>query len=154
MKRAPLPYAMPDRLEPPLQQVRAYWEGLRRHENNIPFWDDVKVSSLPDLADKLLLIDVFVRPARFRFDTVGREVTARYGETVIGKFLDEVEAKDPLSYLISQSSATVESGAPTFFRYDRGKSKPAGSAAPYSRLLLPLWGDGRIGMLLGALLFG
>lgn len=154
MKRVPLPYAMPEKLEPSLQQVRAYWEGLRRHENNIPFWDDLKVSSLPDLADSLLLIDVFLKPVRFRFDTVGQELTARYGKTVAGKFLDEIEAKHPFAYLISQSSATIEGGVPTFFRHERGKSEAAGSTAPYSRLLLPLWGDGYIGMLLGALSFG
>ncbi len=154
MKRVPLPYAVPDDLKPLLRQVFAYWEGLRRHENNIPFWDDVKISSLPDLADNLLLIDVFVRPARFRFDTVGREATARYGKTVAGRFLDEIEVKHPFAYLLSQCSATTEGGVPTFFRHEQGKSETAGSTAPYSRLLLPLWGDGHIGMLLGALLFG
>jgi hypothetical protein len=39
-------------------------------------------------------------------------------------------------------SATVEGRAPTYYR--------SGDGAGYSRLVLPLWGDGRIGMLLVA----
>ncbi len=45
-----------------------------------------------------------------------------------------------LKFLRAQASATVEARAPTFYR-----------GAGYARMLLPMWGDGRIGMLLGAL---
>lgn len=153
MKRAPLPYAMPNDLDPTLKQVLAYWDGLRRHENNIPFWDDVRILSLPDLADSLMLIDVFAKPPRFRLNAVGRRLIERYGDPVAGKFIDEVEAKPPFAYLLSQCSATVESGTPTFFKHDPGKAGKSAGAAPYARLILPLWGDGHIGMLLGALHF-
>ena len=77
----------------------------------------------------------------------------RYGDPVAGKFIDEVEAKPPFAYLLSQCSATVESGTPTFFKHDPGKAGKSAGAAPYARLILPLWGDGHIGMLLGALHF-
>jgi hypothetical protein len=46
----------------------------------------------------------------------------------------------PFGYLRAQCSATVEARAPTCHE----------DAAGYSRILLPMWGDGHIGMLLGA----
>ena len=139
------PFALPARLPASLARVRAYWSGLLRGEARIPFWDDLKPTELPDPAERLLLIDVFERPTRFRFNSVGKEVAC---EPVAGRFLDEIEPGPRLEFLASQCSATVEGCAPTFFR---GTSIPGGSAGEgYSRLLLPLWGDGRIGMLLGA----
>ena len=59
-----------------------------------------------------------------------------------GRFIDELVLSGPLEFLRSQCSAAVEARAPTFYRHE---SKPA-----YARILLPMWGDGRIGMLLGA----
>ena len=32
-------------------------EGLKRHEADMPFWDDVKISALPDLAGRLLMVE-------------------------------------------------------------------------------------------------
>jgi hypothetical protein len=52
----------------------------------------------------------------------------------------EIDAAAALQFLVSQCSATVESRAPTYYRND--------GAEGYSRLVLPLWGYGRIGMLL------
>jgi hypothetical protein len=138
---APGPFAPPATLDEGLARVRSYWEKLRRADNNMPFWDDVKLSALPDLADSLLLIDAFVLPERFRFRTVGKGLAQRYGEALSGKFLDEVSLREPFAYLHAQCSATVESRAPTFYQ----------SAAGFGRLLLPMWGDGHIGMLLGAI---
>lgn len=134
------PFPFPNKLERNLARVLSYWEGLKRAENNMPFWDDVKLSALPDLADSLLLIDVFVLPERFRFNTVGKGLAQRYGDAVTGKFLDELALREPFDYLRAQCSATIESRAPTY-RAD---------TVGYSRILLPMWGDGHIGMLLGA----
>jgi hypothetical protein len=137
------PYSLPQRLEPDLARVLAYWEGLKRGEANMPFWDDMDISALPDLSERLMLIDVFNKPVRFRLAIVGDEIKAQHGGELVGKFLDELEVRDPLSYLNSQSSATVESRAPTYYR------SPEASRRRYARLLLPMWGDGHIGMLLG-----
>jgi hypothetical protein len=134
------PFPLPKTLERNLARVLAYWEGLKRADNDMPFWDDVKLSALPDLADSLLLIDVFVLPERFRFRTVGGGLAQRYGEAVMGKFIDELSLRTPFGYLRAQCSATVEARAPTCHE----------DAAGYSRILLPMWGDGHIGMLLGA----
>ena len=134
-----VPFPLPDKLSPSLAGVRAYWEGLKRAGNEMPFWDDVKPSALAGRADSMLLIDAFEKPERFRFNTVGEGLAQRYGEAVNGKFLDEFALRDPFGYLRAQASATVETRAPTYYE-----------SPGYARLLLPLWGDGHISMLLGA----
>jgi hypothetical protein len=144
VNEATVPYELPQRLHPSLHRVLSYWESLRRGENEMPFWDDVKLSALPDLAGRLLLIDVFANPERFRFSFIGEEFSRWSKESVAGKFADEIEPRTPFNYLRSQCSATLEGRRPTFLHY-RSDEKAA-----FSRLLLPMWGDGRTGMLLGA----
>jgi hypothetical protein len=68
----------------------------------------------------------------------------------VGKFLDELEARDPLRFLNSQSHATVEGRAPMHYASAPTEQGGARTAEGYARLLLPMWGDGHIGMLLGA----
>ena len=150
MKTSTAPFSVPRKLEPDLVRVLAYWQGLKRGEADMPFWDDVNLSSMPDLSGRLMLIAVFDKPVRFRLEMLGEELKEQYGRDVVGKFLDEIDPRPPLQYLNSQSSAAVESFAPTYYRH--GSAKRSGSASStdsYSRLLLPMWGDGRIGMLLG-----
>jgi hypothetical protein len=142
------PYAVPRGLAPDLARVQAYWKGLLRGAAEMPFWDDAKLSDLPDLAGRLFLIDVFERPDRFRFNSVGRELA---GEAVLGKFLDEVDVAAPFEFLDSQCSSTVESAAPSYFRRKPKAGSPP--AAGYARLVLPMWGEGRVSMLLGAVDF-
>ena len=62
------PYPLPEKISPTLLRVISYWESLKRGNNKMPFWDDVNLSVLPDLTDRLLLIDVFANPERFRFN--------------------------------------------------------------------------------------
>ena len=146
MTRATPPFALPAKLPSDLNRVWGYWKSLKRGENKIPFCDDLKLSSLPDLADRLMLIDVFERPQRFCFNSVGREsnrVTA-----AVGKFADEVDPKNPLEFFIAQASAKIEANAPTFFT-DTATSDSRRNVGD-TRLLLPMWGNGRIDMMLGA----
>jgi hypothetical protein len=142
--KMPMPYALPDRLSPDLARVQAYWSGLLRGQASMPFWDDVRLTDLPDLADRLLLIDVFEQPERFRFNTIGDGLTS---EALAGRFLDELRLNPPFEFLASQCIATVESAECTWFRQERSAGSPL--TRGYARLLLPLWGDGRVGMLLG-----
>jgi len=136
------PFATPAHLPPDLARVQAYWRGLLRGEAKIPFWDDAKLSDLPDLTDRLFLVDAFQGPERFRFAEVGARVGGReFG----GRFLDETDLPWPFEFLRAQCSATVECAAPTCFRFE----DPAASGWPYWRLLLPMWGDGHVSMLLG-----
>jgi hypothetical protein len=139
-------FALPDRLEPDLERVRAYWNGLKRGENNMPFWDDVKLSTQAPLADNIMMIEAFENPLRFRFDLVGENVTRRYGATIAGKFIDEVDMHPPIDQVTGQCRATLEQRAPTYFRHTVGGTS-------YSRLILPLWGNGHIEMLIAAVCF-
>lgn len=136
------PFAVPARLSPDLARVLAYWRGLLRGGADMPFWDDARLTDLPDLADRLFLVDAFDRPERFRYDMVG----AGLGAELAGRFLDETTPARPFDFLRSQCSATVEGAAPTWFQAE-GEGK---DAKGYARLILPMWGDGRISMLLGA----
>jgi hypothetical protein len=94
-----------------------------------------------------MMVEATDKPVRFRiaFGLVGADIKQHYGHDLSGKFLDEIDIAAPLQFLQSQLSATVESRAPTYYR--------GGDGAGYSRLVLPLWGDGRIGMLLVAYAF-
>ena len=134
------PYPLPERLGATLQRVFDYWDDLKRGGNEMPFWDDIKPTALPDIADRLLLIDIFAEPERFRINSLGADVGEK--SALRGKFLGEEELPGRLDYLLSQCSATVEARTPTFYAHP--------GAPPYTRLLLPAWGDGRISMMLGA----
>jgi hypothetical protein len=139
------PFHVPSKVETGLARVRDYWLGLRRGQADIPFADDVKLSTLGDFDVDLMVIDVFERPARFRIGMASAGIGGRYGQLVEGLFIDEIEPHAPLDYLVSQCSATVEGRSPTYYRRT--------SALPYARLLLPLWGDGHISALLAAVSF-
>jgi hypothetical protein len=138
------PYAVPARLPPGLDRVLGYWKSLLRGSAEMPFWDDAKLTDLPDLLDRTLLIDVFDRPERFRLNSVGAGLGQ---QTQIGRFLDEADLDAPFDFLASQCSATVEAAAATC--YVATDASPFGDRG-FARLLLPMWGEGRIGMLLGA----
>ena len=143
-------YSLPDQLEPDLSRVQAYWNGLKCGANDVPFWDDVKFSLRSRLGRESMLIDVFESPLRFRVDLIGADLTEWYGGTIGNKFLDEIDLHAPFDKLTSQCRATVEGCAPTYYRQTAFGKGAAGYSGGYARLLLPLWGNGRIEMLLGA----
>lgn len=134
-----LTFTLPTKLAPTFDRVFAYWRDLKRADNNMPFWDDVKLSALGEAADHALLIDAFSLPERFRFNTLGKALAGEGRQSLNGRFLDEVQLTRPFAFLRAQSTATVELRGPTFFSDTR-----------YARILLPMWGDGHISMLLGA----
>jgi hypothetical protein len=138
------PFAVPSDMDSGLARVREHWFGLRRGQADIPFADDVKLSTLQDADVELMIIDVFEHPTRFRIAIAGRRIAGQYGQLVEGLFADEMMPQAPLDYLLSQCSATVEGRMPTFYRSVHSS---------HSRLLLPLWGDGHINSLLCAVSF-
>jgi hypothetical protein len=97
-----------------------------------------------------MLIDVFEDPLRFRFDLTGTDVTNWYGKAIGNSFLDEVDLHVPFDELAAQCKTTIERGAPTYYCQTALKKEDARHLNGYARLLLPLWGNGRIEMLLGA----
>jgi hypothetical protein len=139
MSRASNPFPLPQALERDLAAVHAYWLGLRRAENDMPFADDLNPAALSGQAGNVLLLDVFDKPERFRFSLLRGHFLLVQDKALSGKFIDEVALPAPLEFLRAQASATVEARAPT---YQRG--------ANAARRLLPLWGDGPISLLLGA----
>ena len=150
MKEEVRNYSLPDELEPDLSRVHAYWNGLKRGANDIPFWDDVKFSLRSRLGRESMLIDVFENPLRFRFDLIGADLTERYGGTIDNKFFGEIDLHAPFDELTLQCQATVEGCAPTYYYQTAVRKGDTEHPAGYARLLLPLWGNGRIEMLLGA----
>ena len=135
------PFPLPDRLNPKLQPIVSLWESLKRAENGMPFGDDLGFSTLSNLSGNPFLLRVFASPDRFRFEFLDKglqEVAAT------GRFIDEISPDTNFGYLRAQSSATLEAAEPTFLRLidDSGRN--------FSRLLLPMWGNGQINMLLGA----
>jgi hypothetical protein len=143
MTEAASPFPLQE-IEPELEAVRAHWSGMIRGDNQMPFWDDFAPSALPKMADRLFLLDVvFDQPSRFRFsNVVATELEGRYGGELRGLFSDELQRRAPFEYLTAQAHATLEGGQPTYYR-----------AGAYARLLAPMWCDGRIGMLLGAVVW-
>jgi hypothetical protein len=93
----------------------------------------------------LLLIEAFANPKRFRFNLTGKDFVESDREFLAGRFADEATLRGRLKYLHSQCSATVEGCASTLYHRQASAQDPA-----FSRLLMPMWGDGHIGMLLGA----
>jgi hypothetical protein len=73
------PFPLPEKLPTPLTGLHHYWTELIRAENEMPFADDVNLSQVPALAGNLLLVDVFAKPQRFRFNHLGDELTHRLG---------------------------------------------------------------------------
>ncbi|MGZ3276324.1 MAG: hypothetical protein ACXU82_05105 [Caulobacteraceae bacterium] len=127
-----------------MARVEAYWKGLLRGNASMPFWDDIRLTAMPDLAGQLMLIEAFELPQRFRFDHLGAALNE---DSLEGAFIDEIRLKRPFDFLLSQCSATVESASPTVYRFAAPEREAAKGA--YQRLLLPSWGEGHIRMLLG-----
>src|SRR5215204_2720423 len=106
------PFAVPAKLPRSSSSVRDYWEKLKRGDNQIPFWDDINLSSLPEVSDRLMLVDAFENPQRFRLNTIGEKIQTQYGHNVTGKFIDEIDPKTPFQFFTAQASATVEAKTP------------------------------------------
>lgn len=137
------PYSAPRSLPPRLERARAYWLSLIRRGAPMPFWDDLSPADMGNIVDDVFTLEVFDKPERFRFALVGEGLEAGGVRDLEGAFLGEGPLASPFDFLLSQASATVEAARPTLHR----------SAAPgrCARLLLPMWGDGRVGLLLGVI---
>ena len=135
------PYPEPRSLPPRLERARAYWRGLIRNAAPMPFWDDLAPGDLGDILDDAFTLEAFDKPERFRFGLVGDGLERGDLRGLEGTFLGEAPLPEPFAFLLSQASATVEAARPTLHQ--------GGDGERYARLLLPMWGDGRVGLLLG-----
>ncbi len=146
---SPNPFAVPAQLDAGLNALRIYWHSLKRGNAAMPFADDWKLGEAGQLSKLVFLAEVFETPERFRLNIVGDEIAGRYGSELTGKFADEIAAHVPLNFFLSQCAATVEIQAPTFYRHAPAKR----DESEYERIVFPLWADGRIGALFGAIHF-
>lgn len=135
------PFSLPDRLDATLQSAVSFWQGLRRVESPIPFSNDLPLSALSNLSGTPFLLSAFASPERFRFEFVNESLR---GAAAAGSFIDEISPDNNFCYLRAQSSATIEAAEPTFFHLVEK------SGRGFSRVLLPMWGNGQVNMLLGA----
>lgn len=135
------PFALDRPLAPPLARLLAYWEGLRRGQAEIPFWDDLSEVKIEASGGETFILDAFSRPERFRFNDI--EVAAADREQLLGHFLDDVDLPGVFGLLRAQASATVELMRPTLC-----------VAEGHQRLLLPAWGEGEVRMIVGGLARG
>lgn len=108
----------------------------------MPFSDDLRLPQVYELPGRLLLLAVFAPPERFRIEYLNAAIRV---PSATGKFLDELPPSTEFAFLRAQASATLEATAPTLLRL----TDSFGDS--FSRLLLPMWGNGQVNMLLGAL---
>lgn len=139
------PFAMPDFVGAQFAALRGYWNSLRRGNAEIPFADDFSPAALGKMKAQIALLKVFEKPQRFRFDLVGAHVAQVHGADLKDRFADDISPRAPLNYLAAQCATTVESAAPTLYHHPRNAAP-----ADYKRLMLPLWGDGRVNAILAA----
>jgi hypothetical protein len=135
------PFAVDGPLAPPLARLLTYWEGLRRGQAEIPFWDDLSEVKIEASGAETFILDVFSRPERFRVNDL--EIAAADRERLLGLFLDDVDLPEVFALLRAQASATAELMRPTLHR-----------VGGLQRLLLPAWGEGEVRMLVGGLAKG
>ncbi len=139
------PFTVPSTLGRRLSAIQGYWNLLKRGNAIMPFTDDFRSGALGKLADDTVLIESFVHPRRFCFTAAGRNVTRCYGGDLEGLFTDELSSRAPLHLLDSQCRATVDGASPSYYRYPAEADR-----YPYERLMLPMWGNGRVDAILAA----
>src|SRR3974377_454091 len=110
------PFPLPDSLQGELARVHDTWQALRRAGNTIPFWDDLNPSALGLQAGRVLLLDAFDRPERFRFSLADPNLVQSQEAALSGKFIDEIALGEGFEFLRAQASATVEARAPAYYR--------------------------------------
>lgn len=143
MKSVDQPFALPEFLSAEFAALRGYWNSIRRGEAKIPFADDFSAAALGRMSANLALVHVFENPQRFRFDLAGANVASVYRAELENRFVDEISPGAPLDYFAAQCATTVESAAPSLYDHRRTPG-----SAEYQRLMLPLWGDGRVNLIL------
>ncbi len=137
------PFAVDGPLAPPLARLLAYWEGLKRGQAEIPFWDDLSEVKIEASGAETFILDVFSQPERFRFNDLEVAPPAVERDQLLGLFLDDVVLPEVFALLRAQASAATELMRPTLY-----------SAGGLQRLLLPAWGEGQVRMLVGGLARG
>jgi hypothetical protein len=134
---------------PRLQQLHAYWQGLRKGAA-WPSRKDIDPAGLRFILGHVFLLDVERAPPAFRYRLFGVNLARRAGYELTGKTVDEIPAADMRAFLRQQYEAMLAQPQPML---ERGERSLLGTRR-FELLLLPLAEDGKtLDMILGALLY-
>lgn len=127
---------------PDLRLIFDYWTGLAR-ASRLPGRADIDPLDFPKLLPRVALIDVVDAedPVHFRYRLAGTEIVERAGRDPTGKRFDELYAGTYLDQALETYRAVVAERQPHYsqrvFPLYHGREH-----LTYSRLILPLAGDG------------
>lgn len=134
--------------QPRLQQLYAYWRGLR--PDRIPSRRDIDPAAFRFVLGHVFLVDVLRDPPRFRYRLFGVNLSRRAGYDLTGKSIEDIPAKDMRDYLRRHYLTMLAKPGPIV---DRGERDLMGTRR-FELLLLPLADDGQtVDMIFGALLY-
>ena len=131
-------YSIPACFEAELVSIYESWRAIRRGDNDVPFSDDVNLPSRGSGADDAVLIDVFENPLRFRLACWAVDD----GSLQSGEENSSTNSNPRDFSITSKRSAPQQSVRGRLPIFDRARRRPI--------IALPLWGNGRIEMLLVA----
>jgi hypothetical protein len=136
-------------VQPRLQQLHAYWQGLRKGDA-FPSRRDIDPASFRFVLGHVFLVAIEREPTAFRYRLFGVNLARRAGYEMTGKTVDEIPADDMREFLSRHYAAMLAHPAPIL---ERGERALMGTRR-FELLLLPLAEDGKtVDMILGALLY-
>jgi hypothetical protein len=130
-----------------LRALEAYWRS-KRGGNALPGRRDIEPWEMRSFLSQVFLVTVTQNPMRFWFRLVGTGIEESYGDSLTGRYLDEVDLDAVQEDILDDYRAAVCEASPVYARYCYVKDD--GRRLSYERLLLPLSSDGQaVDMLLG-----
>ncbi len=149
---APGPFDPAQVIEPELSELFGYWRE-RCVDRRCPARQDVDPLDIPHLLANLILLDTAESLEGFRYRVFGTEVCRGFGNDRTGATLGELAAGvENHEFVFAGYWRAFELAQPDYFHgrtvsFSRDYKR-------YSRLLLPLSGDGeRVDMILGGMVF-
>lgn len=148
-------FMLPADAHPMIRQAHDYWRSVHPPGGGLPGRQHVEPTAIPRLLSHLWMVDVQADPLRFRYRLLGTAVrrTTANGESVVGRWLDEVDPDFAAAGRAAVFAQPVHSLQPS---YRRGQPAfPLGlEHLTVERLFMPLASDGtRVDMLLCISLF-
>lgn len=126
---------------PPLVFLLRHWQGLPRHtEIPFPHWHAIDPLNLREALGHVALIDVVDGGADFSYRLYGTRIVERYGSDLTGRRVSETDGGSyAAAFLMAIYRAVLTRREPVFSVHF---PSPRSSAAKWSRVVLPLVGNG------------
>jgi hypothetical protein len=134
-----------------LRNLHQYWLD-KKGTRIAPARRDIEPGELRELLPYLFLVDVELRPVRFRFRLVGTGIVEAFGIDATGRYVEDLDFSDRAPSVLAYYSAVVTTREPSCHavHFTRGGKRHL----IYERIILPLSSDGMsVDMLLGGLCF-